>query len=143
MTKSRPTETDDESTRSRNREKTTNELKLAIHRLQRAGKKITIKVVADEAKVSAALIHNRYPDIAEEIRSIQGKATRAQRDEKHDLLQKEREKNRKLREEVSSLLGEIRKFASVNEALRAELALQKAIADGKVTKGQFGNPETK
>jgi hypothetical protein len=29
-------------------------------------------------------------------------------------------------------------IASVNEMLTKELAVQKAIADGKVTKGQFG-----
>ncbi|WP_083370313.1 hypothetical protein [Chromobacterium sphagni] len=67
-----------------------------------------------------------------------GKTVRQQRNEKADLLTKEREKNRKLRELVGSQLVEITRLASVNGALRAELSLQKAIAEGKVTRGPFG-----
>lgn len=131
---------DGEHTRIRDRERTLNELRLALHRMHRAGKKITITGVAVEAKVTPALLHNRYPDFAEEIRHIMGKGTREQRSEKHTLLQQEREKNRKLRGMIDSQLEEIRKLASVNEALRAELALQKSIADGKVVKGEFRRP---
>lgn len=127
------------SVRGRNRERTLRELELALHRVQRAGEKITLKAVATEAKVSPPLINNRYPDFAEKVRVIVGKAVRQQRDEKADLLADEREKNRKLRELVDSQLAEIRKLASVNESLRAELALQQAIAEGKVTRGPFGN----
>lgn len=124
--------------RGRNRERTLQELELALHRLQRAGGKVTLKAVAEEAGVSPPLINNRYPDFAEKVRAIMGKAVRQQRDEKADLLTDEREKNRKLREQVASQQAEIRKLASVNEALRAELALQQAIAEGKVSRGAFG-----
>jgi hypothetical protein len=51
---------------------------------------------------------------------------------------KEREKNRKLRELVDSQLVEITRLASVNETLRTEMALLKAIAEGKVARGPFG-----
>lgn len=124
--------------RGRNRERTLQELQLALHRLQRTGAKITLKSVAVEANVSPPLINNRYPDFAEEVRAITGKTVRQQRNEKADLLTQEREKNRKLRELVDSQLVEIKKLASVNESLRAELALQQAIAEGKVSKGLFG-----
>lgn len=130
--------TDEGFVRGRNRERTLQELQLALHRLQRAGAKITLKAVAEEAKVSPPLINNRYPDFAEEVRGIMGKAVRQQRDEKADLLTQEREKNRTLRELVASQLAEIRKLASVNESLRAELVLQQAIAEGKVSRGPFG-----
>lgn len=132
------TATDEGFVRGRNRERTLQELQLALHRLQRAGAKITLRAVAQEAKVSPPLINNRYPDFAEEVRAIMGKAVRQQRDEKADLLTQEREKNRALRELVASQLTEIRKLASVNESLRAELVLQQAIAEGKVSKGPFG-----
>jgi AcrR family transcriptional regulator len=99
---------------------------------------VTLKAVADEAKVSPPLINNRYPDFAEQVRAVTGKAIRQQRNEKAELLVKEREKNRKLRELVDSQLVEITKLASVNEALRTEMALLKAIAEGKVTRGPFG-----
>ena len=74
----------------------------------------------------------------EQVRAIMGRAVRRQRNETVELLVKEREKSHQLRELVSSQLVEITRLASVNEALRAELALQKAIAEGKVARGAFG-----
>jgi AcrR family transcriptional regulator len=123
----------EEVPRVRNRERTLNELQLALHRLQRAEKKITLRAVAEEAKVSPALLNNRYPDFAEQVRAQMGRTIREQRNEKADLLTRVRERNRQLRALVDSQLVEITQLASVNEALRAELALQKAIADGKVS----------
>ena len=70
--------------------------------------------------------------------ALVGRTVRQQRDEKADQLAQEREKNRKLRALVDSQIVEITRLASVNEALRAELALQKAIADGKASRGHFG-----
>ena len=124
--------------RRRDRERTLHELNLALMRLQRRSEKITLKAVADEAQVSPPLINNRYPDFAEQVRAVMGKAVRQQRNETAELLVQEREKSRQLRELVSSQLVEITRLASVNEALRAELALQKAIAEGKVARGSFG-----
>lgn len=131
--------TDEGFVRARNRKRTLQALVLALHRVQRSGGKITLKAVAEEAKVSPPLINNRYPEFAEKVRAIMGKAIRQQRDEKADLLTQERDRNRKLRDLVDSQLAEIRKLASVNESLRAELALQRAIAEGKVSKGTFGS----
>ena len=124
--------------RQRDRERTLKELQLALHRLQLAGRKVSIKGVAEEAKVTPPLIHNRYPDFAEQVRTLTIKSTRAQRDEKHDLLQREREKNRQLRALVDQQIKEFADMASVNEALRAEISLLNAMADGKVLKGPFG-----
>ena len=124
--------------RKRDRERTLHQLNLALIRVQRRGEKVTLKAVADEARVSPPLINNRYPDFAEQVRAVTGKAIRQQRNEKAELLVKEREKNRKLRELVDSQLVEITKLASVNESLRTEMALLKAIAEGKVARGQFG-----
>jgi hypothetical protein len=97
--------------------------------------------VAEEAKVHPSLINKRYPDFAEQVREIMGKTVRQQRNEKACLLVTEREKNRKLRELVDSHLEEITRLASVNETLRAELALQKAIAEGKVAPFRRKNHE--
>ena len=124
--------------RKRDRERTLHQLNLALIRVQRRGEKVTLKAVADEARVSPPLINNRYPDFAEQVRAVTGKAIRQQKNEKAELLVKEREKNRKLRELVNSQLVEITKLASVNETLRTEMALLKAIAEGKVARGQFG-----
>ena len=132
----------DVAPRGRDRERTLTELQLALHRLQRAGKKITLRAVAEEAGVSPPLLNNRYPDFAEQVRAIIGKTVRQQRNEKADLLAQEREKNRTLRALVDSQLVEITRLASMNEALRQELTLQKAIADRKVATGAFGRKKT-
>lgn len=127
-----------EAPRKRDRERTLHQLNLALIRVQRRGEKVTLKAVADEAKVSPPLINNRYPDFAEQVRAVTGKAIRQQRNEKAELLVKEREKNRELRELNDGQLVEITRLASVNETLRTENALLKAIADRKVAIGHFG-----
>ncbi|KJJ95674.1 hypothetical protein UB44_21675 [Burkholderiaceae bacterium 26] len=124
--------------RARNRKRTLEGLNQALSRLQRNGEKITLKAVADEAGVSAPLLNNRYPDFAEQVRAIIGKSARQQRNKKAGLLTQEREKNRELRELNKSQLAEIKKLASINEALRVEIALCKAIAENKVTRADFG-----
>ncbi|TCS33106.1 hypothetical protein EDC30_11847 [Paucimonas lemoignei] len=123
--------------RQRDRERTQNDLKLALRRLQQTEEKISIKRVAEEAKVSPQLIHMRYPDLAEEVRQIIGKGTREQRNQKQALLQVEREKNRKLREQVESQFKEITQLASINEALRREILLLKGLAGENVRIGNF------
>ena len=133
-----PTAAVTDAPRKRDRERTLHQLNLALIRVQRKGVKVTLKAVADEAKVSPPLINNRYPDFAEQVRAITGKAIRQQRNEKAELLLVEREKNRKLRDLADIQLVEITRLASVNETLRTEMALLKAIADGKASRGQFG-----
>jgi len=118
--------------RTRDRTRTGSDLKLAWHRLVKGNEKVSIAAVAREAGVTPALIHNKYPNLAEEIRKSLGKATRAQRDATHELLVAEREKNRKLWEENSSLLNEVRTLASRNEALVREIAVLKAVRAGNV-----------
>lgn len=142
MPKAQPANRDGNAPRKRDREHTLSELKHALKRLQGAGKKVTLRAVAEEAQVSPALLNNRYPDFAEQVRAIIGKTVRQQRNEKADLLIKERKRNHQLRELVESQLVEITRLASVNESLRAELALQKAIAEGKVAQGAFGRKAT-
>jgi hypothetical protein len=73
-----------------------------------------------------------YPAVAERIRSLIGKSTRAQRDSKHQALMKEKDLNKALRAENSLLLEEIARLASVNQRLMLELAQLKGVAQGKV-----------
>ena len=113
-------------------------LRLALSRLQRRGEKITLAAVSKEAGVSSGLIHNRYPDFAEEVRALIGKALRKQRDDKADQLRQARERIKELNQLVATQNQQLCQLASVNEMLTKELAIQKAIAEGKVTKGQFG-----
>jgi len=85
------------------------DLRLAMFRIQRGrshtrATRITVASVAREVGVSAALIHNHYPTIADAIRQHQGRDSRAQRDAKHQALKQERERARELRREIASLL---------------------------------------
>lgn len=120
--------------RTKNREQTLAALQGALKTLQSRDQKITLKAVAELANVSPSLLNHRYPDFAEKVRGLVGRTIRQQRNEKADLLVTEREKNRQLRALVDSQLEEITRLASVNEALRQELAVQRAMAEGKVTK---------
>jgi hypothetical protein len=104
----------------------------AITTLQSNKAKVSISAVAKVANVSSALIHNTYPDLAEQIRAISGRSTRSQRDEKHTALLKEREANRNLRAENVSLKADFCRVASVNQKLLTEMAVLKGITSGKV-----------
>lgn len=110
------------------------ELLLALRRIERGRaktdeKKVTIAAVAREAGVSAALIHNYYPSIAEAIREAQGRSSRAQRDVKHQALRAEREKGRALRLEIEELRAKVASLASINEVLIEENRFLKAKFD--------------
>lgn len=123
----------------RSRRQTEKRLTDAVASLQSGAKKISISSVAAEAKVTPALIHNTYPDIAERIRSLMGRSTRAQRDAKHDALVKERERNRELREEVDRLRHEAAKLASINLTLLSKIAVLSEQVSGKVV--SFTQPD--
>lgn len=98
------------------------DLKLAIYRLQKGRAhsketKVSIAAVAREAGVSTALIHNHYPAVAEAIREIQGRSSRAVRDVKHQDLIAERQKSAAYRQEVEELKAKLASIASINEVL--------------------------
>lgn len=121
-----------EGAKARRRKSTSNLIQGAIDQLQAEKAKVTISAVAKIANVTSALIHNTYPVLAEKIRAINGKATRAQRDEKHTALMKVRKTNRGLRAENASLKVDLAKLASVNQKLLIEMAVLKGVASGKV-----------
>jgi AcrR family transcriptional regulator len=107
------------------------DLQLALARIQRnrshTGEvKVSIAAVAREAGVSSALIHNHYPKIAEAIRTVQGRASRALRDVKHQELIAQRKRNRELREEIEELRSKVARLASINEMLLNENCLLKS-----------------
>lgn len=98
----------------------------AIERVCRTEGAVSIAAVAREAGVSASLIHNRYPDVAAAIRTLTGRERRDDVARLRAALVKERAVAKSLRDENTALLADLRALASVNEALRQELALRKA-----------------
>lgn len=123
------------------------DLKLAIYAIQKGraqsgDTKVTIAAVAREAGVSTALIHNHYPAIAEEIRQIQGRSSRAMRDVKHQDLIAERQKSKGYRHEIEELEAKLAKIASINEVLLEENQMLKAqLRESGVVKLAFANPQ--
>jgi transposase-like protein len=107
-------------------------MQTAILRLKNRNERITISAVARETGVSAALLHNTYPDVAEQIRALQGKASRAQRDDLRIEVARLRDENAKLRAEKEIAEADARRLASMLETLRHELARAAAVGTGKV-----------
>lgn len=114
------------------------DLRLAMYRIERGrahtkAATLSIASVAREAGVSASLIHNHYPDVADAIRTAQGRSNRAQRDAKNQELKAQRDRSKALRQEVAELRADIGRLASINEVLHAEIAVLKAqVADSRV-----------
>lgn len=122
------------------------DLKLALYRIQkgrsRSGEtKVTIAAVAREAGVSTALIHNYYPRIAEAIREVQGRSSRAMRDLKHQDLVTQRKKAAEYRQEIEELRAKVAHLASINEVILDENRVLKAkMSDRKVVDLVSRNP---
>lgn len=118
--------------RRRSREKTREELRLAMLRVKNKGLKLSISAVAAEAGVTPALVHNTYPDVAEEIRAQVGRTTRQQRDAKAAELANTKAELRDVRAKLEAALADLVRLASINETLREECATLKSAASGKV-----------
>ena len=118
--------------RSRDRAKTEIALQLAIERINNSGSKLSIAAVAAEVGVTPGLIHNTYPDIADEVRKQTGRTVRQQRDAKIAELAKVCATLKEIRKELRAAHGDLDKLVSINETLRAEITRLKAQATGKV-----------
>lgn len=128
----------DKATNYKSAEDREKHLRLALYRIQNgraySGEtKVSISAVAREADVSTALIHNYYPKIAELIREVQGRSSRAMRDVKHQDLVAERKKSAAYRQEINDLRAKVANLASINEMLLEENRVLKAkVNDHKV-----------
>jgi len=111
-------------------------LALALHRITagrpkniKADRKLSIAAVADEAGVSTATIHNRYPEIAEKIRQLLNKEDRRLKVSKGQELQVEKAKRKELNEENRVLRQKIAELVSRNATLEAELDHLRAVVE--------------
>jgi hypothetical protein len=118
-------------------EHTQKSLEMALHRITtgrvrriKPDRKLSIAAVADEAGVSAATVHNRYPEIAEKVRQLLNKEARQNRDDKNHELKEEKAKQKQLIDKNRALRYKITELASRNAALEVELDQLRAVVYG-------------
>ena len=111
----------------RNREKTHDNIRMAIVRIENGRpkvvepkRKMSIAAVAEEAGVSRTLIMNQYPDLLERIRGGANKHIQKLRDDKHQELKKERAKNQELRKKLADVIQKYQVLVSKNATLELE-----------------------
>lgn len=107
------------------------DLRMAVLRLQKRhlegdDLKITFAAVAREAGVSTALIHNYYPAVADQIRSLQGRTPQQKEQTKDSALKAEQARCRELRSANEALRAQVARLASINETLLMEVRELKA-----------------
>ena len=117
---------------------THNKIRMAIVRIEKGrpkvvskDRKISILAVAEEAGVSDSLIHKDHSDLVQRINKNKDKEYRSDRDNKHQVLKAEREKNKELRFIVKELESQLSKLASINASLELELATQRSIKNSQ------------
>ncbi|HFP9447580.1 TPA: hypothetical protein ACHOZW_004960 [Raoultella ornithinolytica] len=87
-------------------------------------KPVNISRVAREAGVSTSLIHNYYPDIADEIRRKADNIPQNSRATLREKLKDANAKNKVLQNEIQQLQLRISKLATINEMLNYNLKKQ-------------------
>jgi hypothetical protein len=114
------------------REKTKKALELALKRLQKGktkivplGTKLSIAGVAKEAGVSNATIHNRYPEVAEAIRSLLKTGQIKNLQLKQEGLKGFSAKLSQARKEIEILKSDLQKSQSIIFRLTKEIELLK------------------
>lgn len=102
-------------------------IKNTIREMNDAGCRMTILGVAKEAGISNATFHNRYPDLATEIRELAGKeaeqTSRKTLSKRQGRINKLNEQRKTLRDEVTELKYRLNQSRSVNAALDLEKQL--------------------
>jgi cell division protein FtsB len=89
--------------------------------------------VARKAGVTPALIHNTYPDVAEQIRAITGREPTAVRSKEAQTLLALQATNKRLHQENTQLNADVARLASIAQTLTDEIARLRAVAAGKVS----------
>jgi len=93
-----------------------------IDGMEREESLITISGVAREANIANSTIHNRYPELAERIRSSAGvikeKDVKKKLTQRLGTIKEEKAKRTRLREEFESLKELMRKVNSINATLQ-------------------------
>lgn len=95
-------------------------------RVVKKQRKLSIAAVAEEAGVSDSAIHNRYPQIAEEVRRLNNQEYKQQKSAQTTKLKIATETISRLNADLNNLKKDLRKLASQNASLVAENAQLKS-----------------
>lgn len=95
----------------------------ALAAMQAEQQKISISAVARRARVTPALIHNTYPDVAEKIRSLTGHGNPPGDSPKNAEIQTLRDANKRLVENNARLNADAARLASIVQTLIDEVAV--------------------
>lgn len=104
----------------------------ALEALQRDQHKLSISAVARRAGVTPALIHNTYPDVAEQIRTLSGRDASALRSKEATALTILQTDNKRLHRDNSQLNADVARLASIVQTLTDEIARLRALSTGQV-----------
>lgn len=121
---------------SMGRDERRKELKLAIARVasgrsKESGRTLTISAVAREVGVSASLIHNCFPEIAEEIRARAG-IPRTAIKQSESRIAELKKRNNELRQEVREVRRKLAAIATQNELLAMRVQQLESIEKSRV-----------
>lgn len=107
-------------------------LMTALTAMQSDEQKISISAVARKAGVTPALIHNTYPEVAEQIRKLTGREPAAIRSKEAETLLALQSTNKRLQQENIQLNADVARLASIVQTLNDEIARLRAVGTGKV-----------
>lgn len=107
-------------------------LMTALTTMQSDEQKISISAVARKAGVTPALIHNTYPEVAEQIRKLTGREPAAIRSKEAETLLALQATNKRLQQENIQLNADVARLASIVQTLNDEIARLRAVGTGKV-----------
>jgi len=110
--------------------KTEKKIRMALYRITKGrskvvkgSRKLSIAAVAEEADVSPSLIHNQYPQICEEIRTLLGKTYKARSDARCNEIRRLKSRNSELLNEIKEYKVMLSNLASRNVTLTKQLEL--------------------
>jgi AcrR family transcriptional regulator len=108
--------------------KTEREITLAIARIRHGrqkriakDRKFSIAAVAEEAGVSNATLHNRYPALVEHIRQLQREDGQVKTDRQRSEIADLKRQNKDLHTALTERTAELKKIAIINLRLTLEL----------------------
>lgn len=107
-------------------------LMAALQAMQSDEQKISISAVARKAGVTPALIHNTYPEVAEQIRKLTGREPAAIRSKEAETLLALQATNKRLQQENIQLNADVARLASIVQTLNDDIARLRAVGTGKV-----------